>query len=177
MFIRLSTINDTNAIGDLMHECFGDRDEEDVLTCINGRYLLAFENNKLVAMTGLLWSEQYNGFEIDWTCTAVEYRCKGIMHELFKRLCTLTDEGIYCSCWRYDYDGTVNLQSLMDDFGFKEVLRPRVSYDTDYNCACGKYGYCVHQQVTNTVNGIEREHCSCYEDLYYRPATQEDYSV
>ena len=169
-YIRFSRSSDKEQIKRLTMLCFGDRDHYDILKNIeNQRYLLAFTNGMLVAMTGLIWSNEYNGLEVDWTCTHPDYQHKGIMHNLFERICTLTDEDIYCSCWRYDGFKEVNLHSLMRDFGFEAVLEPRVTWDTYYNCSCGRNGYCCHQTKSISSAGIiTKNHCRCYEDLYIR---------
>lgn len=141
MYIRLSRETDKYKINELLGLSFGDRNHCGSLDNLTGRYLLAFLDDKLVGMTGLIYSEQYKGYEVDWTCTHPDYRCKGIMHELFSRLCSLTDEIMNCSCWRQQDKDRINLNSLMRDFGFKEVMKPRVTWDSRYNCECGRTGY------------------------------------
>ena len=157
MYIRLSRNDDKEQIRILMRLCFGERKEDKVFDNLQGRYLLAFENGQLIGMTGLYYSDEYKAYEMDWTCTRPEYRHKGIMHELFRRICSFTDEDIYCSCWRLNGNEQVNLHSLMRDFGFKEVVRNRVSWQRPYNCKDDFY--CVN------CSGDE---CRCYEDLYIR---------
>ena len=161
MFIRLSTIKDEKAIEKLMNICFGKREPDKVFKNLQGRYLLVFEDDKLVGMTGLYWSDEYNAFEMDWTCTHPEYRKQGIMHELFKRICNYTDEKIYCSCWRFGGNEKINLYSLMKDFGFEEVLRPRVAYRCGVNCSVD---FICQGRNDKGLN------CYCYEDLYVRKA-------
>ena len=161
MLIRLSTEKDREDIDALMLMCFGVRSPEKVFTNLNGRYLLAYEDNRLVGMTGLLWSEEYEAFELDWTCTRPDYRKQGVMHKLFDRVCNFTDEKIYCSCWRFGGNEKVNLHSLMKDYGFEEVLRPRAAWRCGVNCSldficCGR--------------GNKGTDCYCYEDLYIRKA-------
>ena len=164
MYIRFSKESDREEIKDLLMKCFGDHNESCTLNNLNGRYLLAFDDSEmnggnLLAMTGLIWVNEYHGYEIDWTCTHPKYQGKGIMHELFKRVCDLTDENIYCSCWQLWYKEDVNLHSLMKDFGFEEVIRNRVTWDSRYNCKAGASGCCVEQASP---------WCRCYEDLYLR---------
>ena len=95
MHIRLSTEADKSSISTLMSYCFGDREQYGAFDDLNGRYILAFDEDILVAMTGIIFNTDYNAFEIDWTCTRPQYQRWGIMHELFKRVCNLTDEVIY----------------------------------------------------------------------------------
>ena len=78
--------------------CFEDKDHCNILENLNGRYLLAFDEDNLLGMTGLTWSDEYAAYEVDWTCTHPKHQKEGVMHELFKRMCALTDEDIYCSC-------------------------------------------------------------------------------
>lgn len=163
LFIRLSRDEDKGQIKDLIMLCFGDRSHHDCLENLNGRYLLAFESDDLIGMTGLNYNSQKKRYEIDWTGTHPEYRNKGVMHELFNHICALTDEDIYCSCWRHQGSDRINLYSIMRDFGFREVVKPALTHDSLYNCISGS-GYCVAQKV---VDG-NREHCRCYEDLYLR---------
>lgn len=164
MFIRISKEEDKEQINELLMLCFGDRSQFGCLENLKGRYLLAYDNNKLIGITGLYYNQELKRYEIDWTGTHPEYRHKGIMHELFKRICNFTDEDIYCSCWRHQDKDRINLYSIMRDFGFKEVVKPIMTHDSVYNCICGKSGYCVVQKITDG----KREHCRCYEDLYLR---------
>jgi hypothetical protein len=68
---------------------------------------------------------------------------------------------VYCSCWRLKDHETVNLHTLMDLFGFKEVVHNRVHWAIPYNCS-------------RTESGINKcpyylgSKCECYEDLYLR---------
>lgn len=157
MYIRLSKEEDKERIRELMMMCFGERKEYKVFDKLVGRYLLAFDGDKLVGMTGLYYSEEFKAYEMDWTCTHPEYRKTGVMHELFTRLCSLTDEDIYCSCWRLVEHGNVNLYSLMRDFGFEEAVRQRYSWARPYNC----------KEDFHCVN-CKGENCRCWEDLYIR---------
>ena len=159
LFIRLSRDEDKEQIKGLLMLCFGDRSHYDCLENLNGRYLLAFESDNLIGMTGLNYNAQKKRYEVDWTGTHPEYQGKGVMHELFKRICALTDEDIYCSCWRHQGSSRINLYSLMRDFGFREVIKSALTH----NCISDN-SYCVAQKV---VDG-KREHCRYYEDLYLR---------
>lgn len=155
MYARLSKLDDKEKIDELMKLCFGEREDYKVFENLSGRYLLAFDDDKLVAMTGLYYNKEYNWYEMDWTCTHPDYQHKGVMHELFARICSYTDEDIYCSCWRLGGNEHVNLHSLMRDFGFVEVVKNRFTWRKSYNCNL----FCVN------CNGND---CKCYEDLYLR---------
>ena len=86
LYIRFSQKSDRKAIADLTMKCFGDGDHSEILRHLKGRYLLAIDGPRLVAMTGLLWNDGYKAYEVDWSCTDPEYRRKGIMHKLFERM-------------------------------------------------------------------------------------------
>lgn len=157
--VRLSTDSDKNAIEKLMTICFCKRDYENVMeesNSLNGRFLLAFEDKKLIGMTGLYYNQEYKAYELDWTCTHPDYRRNGVMTELFRRICALTDEDIYCSCWRLP-GKEANLLKIMKRFGFEEVVKCRISLDSRYNCKAGES--CVE---------TEDRFCRCYEDLWLR---------
>ena len=161
--VRLSTEDDSHMIEMLLDSCFGAISLREFKENICGRYLLAFVDNRLVGMTGLSFNKEYDGFEIDWTCTHPEYRKRGIMHELFKRICALTDGDIYCSCWGMRGEA-IHMRSVMRDFGFEPVVRNRVTWDSRYNCHCDNSDCVMHRRQAN---------CSCYEDLYLRRSKHE----
>lgn len=169
MFIRFSKEEDKEQIRELTMLCFGNRDHCDILENLNGRYLLAFDDeNILLAMTGLLWSEEYKAYEMDWTCTHPKHRKNGIMCEMFKRICSLTDEDIYCSCWRLSGKENINLNGVMQKFGFEEVIKGRVTWDSCHNCKAGRDYFCAAQKSHVDHGNLVREPCRCYEDLYLR---------
>lgn len=158
--IRYSKETDKEKIRDLMILCFGnDREHCNVYTNLSGRFLIYEKDNKIIAMTGFKYNSNYPGLEIDWTCTHPDYRNKGYMHELFKRLIATTDEDIYCSCWRFVGNKNVNLQSVMNSFDFKCVLPICEHHCGQYNCKSFKG--CIN-------NHSKTNKCECYEDLYLR---------
>lgn len=172
LFIRFSREEDKSQINELMMKCFGDRKHCGFLEHLDGRYLLAFDEQEsmLIGMTGLYYSKLHNAYVVDWTCTHPEYRHQGVMQELFSRICNLTDEAIYCSCWRLEGNEHVNLFHVMNYFGFEEVINSSVVWDSFYNCESGREYYCVMQKchIERGVAGSVRERCKCYEDLYLR---------
>ena len=154
--IRYSRKEDKQAIESLLEICFGRVPASKTTDNLEGRYLLAFTNKQLIAMTGLYVYTVYpNGVEIDWTCTHPKYREQGIMSELFKRLVSSTDENIYCSCWRINDqdDGKIKLRHVMSKYGFELVMPSVAHYDSRYLC------FNCHWR---------HENCQCYEDLYLR---------
>lgn len=161
--IRKSTENDKEQIKHLIKLCFGDR--EDPYENLNDRYYLYFENDALVAMTGLTSKSPYGHLEIDWTCTLPEYRHNGHMQKLFKEMLKEANDKVYCSCWRLSNNDKVNLHTLMDLFNFKEIINCRVHWKCPHNCSRGYIGGCSNYTGNN---------CECYEDLYlYEPKGQE----
>lgn len=152
---RKSEACDIFAIHDLIAERFGERPQ--ALQDIEGRYLLCFDGDRLVAMSGCNLSCNYNGFEIDWTCTTKEYEGQGIMTELFRRVLDGVNEAVYCSCWHMENLPECNLVRLMSRFGFVPAIKERLKHDTYHNnCA----SICV------MCKGKER--CRCCEDLYVK---------
>lgn len=165
---------DKFAIRDLVLSCFCELDMKEVLPDLSQRYLLVFDYTKggeiLVGMTGLFWSDFYNSLELDWTCVKPNYRKQGIMHELIKRVCSTTDERIYCSCWRMHGNAEPNIWCVLKDFGF-ELLVPAVkTWDSRCNCcmspnkSINRMSGAVAPKSISEFDGA----CRCYEDLYVR---------
>ena len=156
--VRYSKQDDLGQIQELIQLSFGDRPS--ALEDLENRYLVYEIDNKIVAITGLYTNTEYiDGLEIDWTCTHPDHRQRGYMQELFKELLKDVTCNVYCSCWRLEDADRVNLQTIMNMFGFEEVLKPRVVWASIYNCLCVKNKYfCVNS----------KEGCKCCEDLYLR---------
>lgn len=157
--IRKSTINDKESIEYLIKLCFGDRNDLGVLDNLNGRYYLYFEDNILVAMSGISSDSKYGHLEVDWTCTHPDYRHNGYMQELFSTMLNNVKDDVYCSCWRLHDNDKVNLHTLMLLFGFKEVVNSRIHVKVPHNC--------FRNNKCSCVNYIDNN-CECYEDLYLR---------
>ena len=158
---RLSKETDKVSIKRLLKRCFGDFPiKMGALENLDGRYLIyrESESGDIFGMTGLKRSEELNGLEIDWTCVKPECRRQGIMHDLFKRICNLTDETIYCRCWRTAPDEACHMSSIMRDFGFKEVIHTCNTWCNNYNCKC----------YPTECEYYSGSGCSCWEDLYIR---------
>lgn len=153
---RLSRENDKDEIRGLLSSSFGIRDE--ALENLDSRYLLyQLDSGEIVGMTGLAWSDKLQGYEIDWSCVKPNCRRQGIMHDLFSRICRLTDDRIYCYCWRLSRTGDIPMRSLMKDFHFQEIINGCNSYKLGANCHRSKT--CIYS---------ERTDCRCWEDLYVR---------
>lgn len=163
--IRRSTQDDKEAIRHLMSLGFGDRDNVELYDNLDNRFWLYFKDDELVAMTGLMLSKEYGALEVDWTCTHPDHRHNGYMQALFREMLMGIKVPVYCSCWRMPDRDRVNLQTVMDMFGFKEIIKPRVTWKVPYNCSRNFSGGCV-----NYKGG----HCTCYEDLYLREPSSEE---
>ena len=157
---RMSTKEDKELLNDLVSSKFGDRTRYRVLDNLEGRYFIAINSdNVIVAMTGLNFSNEYNGPEIDWTCVDDSYTNKGLITYMISKVISNYNGDIYCSCWR-NKNSVINLHNAMYKNGFVPAIVPRITYTTEHNCCsniCVKY---------NPINGI----CTCCEDLYIRPA-------
>lgn len=162
---RLSKETDKVSIEHLLKKCFADFPiKMGALENLDGRYLLYrnMDTGEILGMTGLIWSDSFEALEVDWSCVDPNARNRGIMHDLFKRICGLTDERIYCSCWRTDAHEPCHIKSIMQDFDFKEVVHGCNVWCKSYNCKCLSNEYskeCVYLKETG---------CSCWEDLYVR---------
>lgn len=162
--IRYSRVSDKAELHELLGMCFGDRDTFEPLEYLAGRYLLYIENGKIVAMTGLSTKTVLDGLEVDWTCTHPAYRGRGYMSALFDRLVNITDEDIYCSCWKTPDSEEVNMKKIMDNYGFLVVKENyKVSEGTH------KYSFCNRQGCVEY-----KENCRCTEDLYLRQLEYEE---
>lgn len=138
---------------------FGDRDNVEPYDNLDDRYWLYFKDDELVAMTGLMDSKEYRALEVDWTYTHPDHRYKGYMQSLFRETLRGIEVPVYCSCWRMPGRDRVNLQTIMDMFDFKEVIKPRVTWNVPHNCSRNYAEGCVNCAGDN---------CICYEDLYLR---------
>ena len=151
---RMSTEADRPEIERLIAHRYGTR--RSAIDYLENRYLLCFDGDSLIAMSGVQKSTRFKGLEIDWTCTSKEYEGQGIMTEIFKRLLVDITEDVYCSCWRWHDSKYCNLHKIMDRFNFEKVQDSRLSYNAKhYTCP----SICV--ECTGDT-------CHCFEDLYVR---------
>lgn len=154
---RMSKEKDYEDIKKLLDTCFGDRTAFGVLEHLDDRYLLAFDNKKLIGMTGISTSKNLNGYEIDWTCVLPEYRRHGLITDMISQCIKDCTDRVYCSCWRMSNTDRVNLQHAMNSLGFNRVIKYYKSYNSEHNNFCEKCVLYNKQSV-----------CSCYEDLYLK---------
>lgn len=150
---RMSTEDDLDQIVKLIDKRFGDRNDAGVTENLNNRYLLAFDRDKLIAMTGVSDSGAYNGLEVDWTCVLKEYSGHGLVVKMLRMLLKNCRQDVYCSCWRLGNRPYPNLDRVMKELGFIEVIRGWKHFNCMYNkCRDICVGTC--------------DYLGCYEDLY-----------
>lgn len=151
---RYSTVEDWGIIFDLLKLCFGFI-HPDWNGNLDGRYFMAFDDDKLVAVTGVNSTGIYKGLEVDWTCVLPEYRGHNIMTIMLKHLLDSATEDVYCSCWRV-LNNPINLHKAMYQCGFEQVQEGRHVYSKQWYYACDD---CIYHNVVN---------CRCCEDLYVK---------
>lgn len=157
IYFRRSEQKDYSSVNELLKQCFGDRERYGALENLEGRYLLAFDDDKLIAMTGIfLKSPTFDGSEIDWTCILPEYRKKGIITKMMTEIIKDVDNDIYCSCLRLHDNKDINLKYVMNTLGFECVKKGYRTYHMLHTDACN---YCIYR--------LEKG-CVCYEDLYVK---------
>lgn len=161
-FFRWSSEADSEEVINLLKLCFGNRIGTNAYEHIPGRYLCCIIDGRIVAITGLCFWSEFGKLEIGWTCTHPDYRHRGLMHELFRRIVSTTDEDIYCSCWKIGDNERVNLQSLMDSFGFKLAMSNLQNRNSKVFCEQKSKENCPYY----SENG-----CRCSNDLYLRSDT------
>jgi N-acetylglutamate synthase-like GNAT family acetyltransferase len=152
---RYSHKGDEDAVYNILQECFGFVHRETATKDINCRYLMCFDDDKPVAITGLEWSYTFHCLAFDFTGVIPEYRKQGIIEEMFERLISSTDERIVCSCWRIG-DNNVNLHKVMDKFGFELIMKDTMKFKCGYNCS----------RAQKHCTGYSGDDCTCSEDLY-----------
>lgn len=155
---RFSTLSDFEDINTLLKICFGNREKYGALDNLKGRYLLIFDKNKLIAITGIVDEEDspFNGNEIDWTCCLPEYRNLGIITSALKLIMQDVKKDLYCSCYRAPQKEHANMHNIMLNLGFECVSYQYKTFDSRYFNACNDCNF--------RKNGI----CICHEDLYFK---------
>lgn len=152
---RKSKESDLEQIKNLIETCFGDRTAYFVYYNLDERYSLAFDDNKLIAMTGITDDCVYDGLEVDWTCVHPDYRHLGLVTDMLRELIPSNcDKDIYCSCWKTS--DKINLYHAMKEFGFELSVENYRTYESNSE-AC-----------KICVNNGKIENCHCSEDLYIK---------
>lgn len=159
MFIRNAKETDKAELQELFRSCFGRIAEiNGSLEPIDSRYKVAIEDDKIVAVSGILPVEQssYQGYEITWTCCDTKYRGRGYITAILREcLKELPDDEIplYCSCWRVQSNPFINMLHVMRSLGFEEVSRNRLNY--------------IHKHSKECIGCLYNiEGCFCCEDLW-----------
>ena len=135
--------------------CFGSKITSEVIENIENRYLLAYYDNELVAMTGLSDDTDFDGFEIDWTCCRPDYRRRGIISDMLGIVLKSVKSDVYCKCLRTYQNEYANLHSIMTKYGFICVKRNYKEFHISKGIMCDVCPY-----KNNDMS------CICYEDLY-----------
>lgn len=159
MIIRDIKQSDKEELRKLFKSCFGNIAEiNGSLDHLESRYKVAIEDDKIIAVSGILPVEQsnYQGYEITWTCCDTAYRGKGYITAILRKcLNELPDDKIplYCSCWRIQSNPFINMIYVMRSLGFKEVSRNRLNY--------------IHGHSKECIDCLYNcDKCFCCEDLW-----------
>lgn len=161
IIIKIRNIKETDKkeLQKLFKSCFGRIAEiNGSLESIDSRYKVAIQDEKIVAVSGILPVEQsnYQGYEITWTCCDTKYRGRGYITAILREcLKELPDDKIpiYCSCWRIQSNPFINMIHVMNSLGFKEVSRNRINYVHGHTKECAD---CLYNC----------KDCFCCEDLW-----------
>lgn len=152
---RFSTPEDAVQIDNLMKQRFGIR--TGYLDNLQNRYYLAFDNKKLIAMSGLSKeiTEYKNAYEIDWTCIDENYEKNGIITHMLSFLLKDVDKNVYCRCWK-SKKGT-HIKNVLTKLGFECIIENETIKSSNIHKCCCKEN-CV----------LWQENCSCSENLFIK---------
>lgn len=165
--IRQATETDKEEIKNLIVKCFGrypikknalDNIDKYVVAELHTHFTANIPTTKeIIAISGIVEPEysNYQGYEVTWTCTAPEYRKKGLIVEILKKCEELLPKDhipIYCECWRIR-DNKINLDFVMKHLKFHKVADNIICYSNIYSKQC--------LLCNNNSSG-----CYCFDDLY-----------
>ena len=158
---RQSKSGDTEEISKLFKSCFCDfnaydKSYDNPLYELDGRYIVATVDNKIVGMSGVCYDKEKDTYSLDYTCVDPEYRNNGITEQLFSILIPMhEDKEIWFEVWRATWEDRA--ESLFKKFGFKQCKKAFKTYvkrfDKCSNCRFDK--------------GVD---CICESDLYVHEA-------
>lgn len=112
---------------------------EGALKPVKNRYYLAFYENELIALSGIIQNKSnFLGKEISWTCTNKNYRNLGIMTFLINKMISKIDGPIFCECWHFNENERINLFMPLSKNGFKPIEEGIYSYDKKYFKKCNE---------------------------------------
>lgn len=159
MIFRKSVKKDYEQLENLFEISFGKIAEfGGALNEIEGRYIVAIDNERIVSCTGILPIEKsdYNGYEVTWTCTLPEYRHKGLIVKMLnEEINKLPNNNInlYCDCWHLNNKDKANLHNALSQIGFKLCIESRIKRAYPHSFECKG---CL----------FSKENCKCSGDLY-----------
>ena len=159
---RMSKWEDYAILNNLLLSCFGNMQKYGALDDLENRYLLAFDGDKVVAMTGLKRKSGFNGCEIELTCVHPEYRKNGIAVRMIAEVIRDVKTDIYILCYRVSDKTDIGLKYAMNLLGFKWLTKGYKRYESICSDRCNE---CIYR----------REDCTCGEDLYVRKQTYDKF--
>ena len=146
-------------LNNLLFSCFGNMQKYGVLDDLEDRYLLAFDGDKVIAMTGLKRHTDFNGCEIELTCVHSEYRKNGIAVRMLAEIIRNVKTDIFILSYRLPDSSDVTLKYAMNLLGFKALAKGYKRYESICSDRCEECRY------------RKDEYCYCGEDLYVRKQT------
>lgn len=160
---RKSKAGDAAEIEALFKSCFYDFDadeESDVnpLYNLDGRYIVAVVDNKIVGISGICYNEKLDRYDVDYLCVQKEYRGNGLTEHMFSMLVpNYEDKEIWFEAWRSTWDARA--ESFFSKFGFKR-------YQKNYLIYAKRFHKCSNCVLDTGAD------CTCITDLYvHEPAT------
>lgn len=167
--IRFSMKKDIDQIARLWDYSFGysSAKREYLKGIKHGRYLVYCDvDDNILAFTGIFKSERFRGgYEIDWTgISSYATEPYVILYSLMKACISLIgSHPCYCTPWRTykGWDTAPMMCKILTALGFSVVVPAHSTRIKGITCTNKDCYNCSHKQGIN---------CSCYEDLYYKPA-------
>lgn len=160
--IRKSTQHDAQAIKKLITERYGAwaiGTEDNSFGNIDDRFYLMLDNDKIIALSGIINKSLFNGCKLDWTCISKEYEHRGLITRLLKTMLDeyTGDKNVYCSCWKTQGADKIHLHYSMQSLGFVPVQQPFQTFMVKHSCNPEVYQSCKYCTGNN---------CRCSLDLY-----------
>lgn len=150
---RFSTTSDRDEIIKLLEECFGKSDKFTSLDYFDGRFYVATDYGRIVAVTGICDEGTYDAPELDWTCVHEAYRGLGLLQSLLYDLLAVATTDIYWDAWGIT-DSEPNAIKAITALGFELVKK-------DFWTCKYKDKDCFDDCPFCTGAS-----CHCYTDLY-----------
>lgn len=150
---RSSEFTDFKKVADLIHQCFGALDRN-VMRPLDGRYLLAFDEEKLAGLVSYPRKDVFIYKDIDLICVSPAYRKQGLAAQLLERVVADLDYTVCISCWRTRGRELPDVHNALVQAGF-HLWHKSISYTARTDEICND---CPHRTDT----------CECYDDLYIR---------